>query len=134
MADIVSGPPPSPYVYVKPDKQLIYATIPQDEVPKHNMPLLQMCVLGFIGSSVAGWVDLEILTKTLTIPSVHAKVCAAPHKHSNKPASLADHVRLQALWEDALVETCQILAADSHRHDRCSSGSARAVRAANRHS
>ena len=73
------------------------------------MPLLQLCVLGFICYLVAGWVDIEVLTKTLSIPSVHAKVwCSAP-QHGNKPATLADRVALQALWRKPLVDHFQVL-------------------------
>ncbi|CAL5225377.1 g8182 [Coccomyxa viridis] len=38
------------------------------------MPILQLFILGFKCYNVAGWVDVEILTKTLSIPTVHAKI------------------------------------------------------------
>jgi len=42
-------------------------------------PPLQLYVHGFTRCDVAGWVDVEGLTKTLSIPNVHAKVwCKGP--------------------------------------------------------
>ena len=40
--------------------------------------------------NVAGWVDIEILTKTFSIPTVHAKVWSSAHRHSTNLSTLAD--------------------------------------------